>query len=58
MCLGSLHQGRLVADPPIVVRGTNFPPGVTVLLDVSAASGEASVRLSYQRRSAESSWEA
>jgi hypothetical protein len=30
-----------VADPPLVVRGANFPPGVTVLLDVRAASGEA-----------------
>jgi hypothetical protein len=30
-----------VADPPIVARGTNFPPGVTVLLDVRAATGAA-----------------
>jgi hypothetical protein len=29
-----------VADPPIVVRGTNFPPGATVLLDVRAATGD------------------
>jgi len=29
-----------VADPPVVVRGANFPPGVTVLLDVRAATGD------------------
>jgi hypothetical protein len=29
-----------VADPPIVVRGTSFPAGATVLFDVRAATGD------------------
>jgi hypothetical protein len=31
----------VVADPPLVVRGRDLPPGVTVLLDVRPATGAA-----------------